>query len=177
MTLSDRLVVMRNGLVQQAGTPLEVCNNPVNMFVGRFLGSPSMNMIESTVGSRDGDAVLRTAGDACAITLGMVSGDALTVDRPLAIGIRPEDIVITPGHGAGLHATIEVIESMGSANVVYVHLGDQRIAITTPSTFSAAFDGPVALTLDLSKTHLFDPEMERWLTSIPTSPALVTPST
>ena len=51
MTLSDRLVVMRNGLVQQVGTPLEVYNNPVNMFVGRFLGSPSMNMIDSTVAS------------------------------------------------------------------------------------------------------------------------------
>ncbi len=164
MTLSDRLVVMRNGLVQQVGTPLEVYNNPVNIFVGRFLGSPSMNMVESTVASQDGVAVLQTAGGALSVTREMVSGDELTVDRPITIGIRPEDILIEPGHGDGIHATIEVIESMGSANVVYVRLGTQRIAVTTPPTFQGAFDDPVTLALDPSKTHLFDPETEQVLT-------------
>ena len=163
MTLSDRLVVMRNGIVQQVGTPLEVYNNPVNMFVGRFLGSPSMNMVDSTVASVDGAAVLQTAGGALPVTREMVSGDELTVDRPLAIGIRPEDIAITPGHGDGLHATIEVIESMGSANVVYARLGNQRIAVTTPPTFQAAFDDPVSLSFDPAMTHLFDPQTEHLL--------------
>jgi multiple sugar transport system ATP-binding protein len=163
MTLSDRLVVMRNGLVQQVGTPLEVYNNPVNMFVGRFLGSPSMNMVDGAVGSVDGAAVLQTAGGVLPVTREMVSGDELTVDRPLAIGIRPEDIAITPGHGDGLHATIEVIESMGSANVVYVRLGSQRIAVTTGPTFQAAFDDPVSLAFDPAKTHLFDPQTEHVL--------------
>ena len=94
----------------------------------------------------------------------MVSGSELTLDRPLAIGIRPEDIAITPGHGDGLHATIEVIESMGSANVVYVRLGNQRIAVTTPPTFQAEFDAPISLHLDMEKLHLFDPETEQVLT-------------
>jgi multiple sugar transport system ATP-binding protein len=164
MTLSDRLVVMRYGIVQQVGTPLEVYNNPVNMFVGRFLGSPSMNMVESTVASEDGAAVLQTAGGALPVTGAMVSGSELTVDRPLAVGIRPEDISITPGYGDGLHATVEVIESMGSANVVYARLGSQRIAITTPPTFSAEFDAPISLHLDMEKLHLFDPETEQVLT-------------
>jgi multiple sugar transport system ATP-binding protein len=160
MTLSDRLVVMRNGLVQQVGTPLEVYNNPVNMFVGRFLGSPSMNIIPATVGSADGNAVLRTAGGPLPVTGAMVAADQLSADRAVNIGIRPEDIVIAPGHDTGLHATIEVIESMGSANVVYARLGADRVAITTGPTFSAAFDDPVTLTLDPTKTLLFDPESE-----------------
>lgn len=160
MTLSDRLVVMRNGVVQQVGAPLEVYNNPVNLFVGRFLGSPSMNVIASTVGSRDGKAVLRTAGGDLPVTRDMVSGDALTVDRQLTIGIRPEDIVIAPGHGDGLHANVEVIESMGSANVVYARLGNERIAISTGPTFTAAYDDPVTLTFDPAKTLLFDPQTE-----------------
>lgn len=160
MTLSDRLVVMRNGLVQQVGTPLEVYNNPVNLFVGRFLGSPSMNVISSTVGSDRGNAVLQTAGGVLPVTRDMVSSDELTADRSLLIGIRPEDIGIAPGHGNGLHATVEVIESMGSANVVYARLGNERVAITTGPTFTAAFDDPVTLTFDPSKTLLFDPETE-----------------
>lgn len=160
MTLSDRLVVMRNGLVQQVGTPLEVYNNPVNLFVGRFLGSPSMNVISSTVGSDRGNAVLQTAGGVLPVTRDMVSSDELTAGRSLLIGIRPEDIGIVPGHSDGLHATVEVIESMGSANVVYARLGNERVAITTGPTFTAAFDDPVTLTFDPSKTLLFDPETE-----------------
>lgn len=160
MTLSDRLVVMRHGIVQQVGTPLEVYNNPVNIFVGRFLGSPSMNMIGSTVGSRDGNAVLRTAGGEVPVTRDMLSGDALTIDRPLTIGIRPEDIAIVPGHGPGLQATVEVIESMGSANVVYARLGEQRLAVTTAPTFTGAFADPITLNLDPAKTLLFDPNTE-----------------
>ena len=62
--------------------------------------------------------------------------------------------------GDGLHATVEVIESMGSANVVYARLGDERIAITTPPTFTAAFDDPITLTFDPAKTILFDPRTE-----------------
>ena len=163
MTLSDRLVVMRNGRVQQFGAPLELYNNPVNMFVGRFLGSPSMNMIDSVVGSVEGNAVLQTAGGALPVTRDMISGNELTVDRPIVIGIRPEDIAITSGHNGGLQATIEVIESMGSANVVYTRLGSQRIAITTDPTFTASFDDPVSLTFDPTKTHLFDPQTENHL--------------
>jgi ABC-type sugar transport system ATPase subunit len=154
---------MRNGIVQQVGTPLEVYNNPVNMFVGRFLGSPSMNMVDSTVASLDGAAVLQTVGGVLPVTREMISSDELTVDRPLAIGIRPEDIAITPGHTDGLNATIEVIESLGAANVVYVRLGSQRIAVSTPPTFSAEFDAPISLHLDMEKSHLFDPETEQVL--------------
>ena len=87
-------------------------------------------------------------------------GSELTIGQPLVIGVRPEDIVISPGHGDGLDATVEVIESMGASNVVYVRLGDERIAITTGPTYTAAFDDPITLTLDPAKTLFFDPETE-----------------
>lgn len=123
-----------------------------------------MNMIDSVVGSLDGNAVLQTAGGALPVTHDMVSDNELAVDRAIAIGIRPEDIVIASGHGDGIHATIEVIESMGSGNVVYARLGSQRIAITTDPTYTANFDDPVSLTFDPVKTHLFDPGTEQVLT-------------
>ncbi len=164
MTLSDRLVVMRNGLVQQVGTPLEVYSNPVNIFVGKFLGSPSMNFIDATIESDQGDAVLRTAGGAVPVTRSMAGSDELTIGQPLVIGVRPEDIVISPGHGDGLDATVEVIESMGASNVVYVRLAGTRVAVTTGPTFTSSYDAPVSLSLDMEKVHLFDPVSEQALT-------------
>ncbi|MGD9710926.1 MAG: ABC transporter ATP-binding protein, partial [Thermomicrobiales bacterium] len=158
MTLSDRLVVMRDGRVQQLGTPLEVYNHPVNMFVARFLGSPSMNFVPATVGSVDGSAVLQTAGGPVAVPAELVH--VLTAGQTVAVGIRPEDIAVAHGEGDGLRATIEVIEPMGSMNVVYVRLGGERIAITTEPTFWGQFGDAVVLTFDQGKIRLFDPETE-----------------
>lgn len=163
MTLSDRLVVMKNGLVQQVGTPLEVYNHPVNMFVARFLGSPSMNMVRGTVGSADGAPVLQTAGGGLPVPPRMVASDELTTGDAVTIGIRPEDIAIRHGAGDGLQATIEVIEPMGSLNVVYARLGEARLAITTEPGFWGQLDDPVTLTFAPEKTHLFAPETERAL--------------
>ena len=163
MTLSDRLVVMRNGVVQQVGTPLDVYNHPVNIFVARFLGSPSMNFVQGAVGSTDGAPVLQTAGGALPIPLEKASSDGISTGRSLAIGVRPEDIAIEHGTGDGLQATIEVIEPMGSLNIVYARLGDERVAITTDPTFWGQLDDQVTLTFDPEKTHLFDPDTEQVL--------------
>ncbi len=161
MTLSDRLVVMRDGRVQQVGTPLEVYNQPANMFVARFLGSPSMNFISGTVGSADGIPVLQTAGGTVGAPPDLTS--ALASSQEVAIGIRPEDISVAHGEGPGLRATIEVIEPMGSLNVVYARLGEQRIAITTEPTFWGQHGDKVNLTFSPEKTHLFDPASEHVL--------------
>jgi multiple sugar transport system ATP-binding protein len=160
MTLSDRLVVMKDGLVQQAGTPLDVYNHPMNMFVARFLGSPSMNFVQGTVGSENGTPVLQTAGGPLPIPAELASGNGITTGRTLAIGIRPEDIAIAHGAGNGLQATIEVIEPMGSLNVVYARLGKERVAVTTEPTFFGAFGDAVSLRFAEEKTHLFDVETE-----------------
>jgi multiple sugar transport system ATP-binding protein len=165
MTMSDRLVVMRDGHVQQVGTPLEVYNHPVNIFVARFLGSPSMNFVTGTVGSRDGRAVVETAGGTVAIPDRIIAAVGGLSGRDAVVGIRPEDIAISHGHGDGLHATIEVIEPMGSMNVVYASLGSERVAITTDPTFTGAFEDPITLEFTPEKTHLFDPQTEAVLTA------------
>jgi multiple sugar transport system ATP-binding protein len=163
MTLSDRLVVMRDGLVQQVGTPLEVYNHPVNMFVARFLGSPSMNFVQGIVSSANGSPVLQTAGGSLPVPANLASSDGITTGRTVAIGIRPEDLAITRGSGDGLQASIEVIEPMGSLNVVYTRLGEERVAITTEPTFWGGFGDAVSLGFAPEKTHLFDLESEQVL--------------
>ena len=131
MTLSDRLVVMRDGYVQQVGTPLEVYNQPANMFVAQFLGSPGMNFVPGVVSSADGQPVVRTAAGTVSLSGGAVATGDLVSDQSVAIGIRPEDIQIEIEDAGELSATIEVVEPLGSANLVYARLGDQRLAITT----------------------------------------------
>jgi multiple sugar transport system ATP-binding protein len=163
MTLSDRLVVMRLGRVQQVGTPLEVYNHPVNMFVARFLGSPSMNFVPGTVVSMDGAPALQTAGGMLPIDSRLASPDGFTAGRQVTIGVRPEDIGIQHGIGDGLQARIEVIEPMGSLNVVYARLGDERIAITTEPGFWGQLDDPVTLRFVPGKVRLFDPGTEQTL--------------
>ncbi len=82
----------------------------------------------------------------------------------MEIGIRPEDIGIAHGDtGDGLRATVVVIEPMGSLNVVYARLGDERLAITTAPTFWGQLGDPVTLTFAADKTHLFDPASEHVL--------------
>src|SRR5690606_6749294 len=128
-------------------------------FVARFLGSPSMNFVTGTVGSADGMPVLQTAGGSLPAPAHLANG--LSSGQDVTIGIRPEDIDITHGDaGSGLQASIEVIEPMGSLNVVYARLGDERLAVTTAPTFWGQHGDPVTLSFAAGKTHFFDPTSE-----------------
>src|SRR5581483_10191893 len=129
MTLSDRLVVMRDGEVQQVGAPLDVYNNPVNAFVARFLGSPAINLIPGRL-ERGGEGARFVANGLAIPLVGRLA--RLAADAPEAdviLGIRPEDMLIaTPDDG--FPARIDVIEPMGSLNVLYASAGPTRLVAT-----------------------------------------------
>ncbi|MBD0863734.1 sn-glycerol-3-phosphate ABC transporter ATP-binding protein UgpC [Gordonia sp. zg691] len=143
MTLGDRVVVLRGGYVQQIGTPQELYNNPTNVFVAGFIGSPSMNFlagrlgtdgIETAIGTialDDHRAVVSRAGDVGS------GGDVL-------IGIRPEHLEdaslvdpTTRGHGATFTANIDVLESMGSDIYAYFNIGSSRATSDALTELSA----------------------------------------
>jgi multiple sugar transport system ATP-binding protein len=157
MTLSDRLVVMRDGEVQQMGTPLEVYNRPANAFVARFLGSPSINLIEGELQSSDGVAVL--AGDGFRIPLPpqIAARGANVADRQVLLGSRPEDIVLSTD-GEGLAMRVDLVEPMGALNVIYGRLGTARLLATTPPAFSPAPGSEVMARFDPDRLHLFHRE-------------------
>src|SRR5438067_13412341 len=114
MTLGDRVVVMKNGWVQQVGEPLELYNNPTNRFVAGFLGSPAMNFVNVTVAEDNGALWVTNPGfrlklpDLCVGKLrGYVGGE-------LCLGIRPEDLRIAPGaDGMSFDVVVEVVERLG----------------------------------------------------------------
>lgn len=143
MTLGDRVVVLRNGYVQQIGTPQELYNNPTNVFVAGFIGSPAMNFLSGRLGSEgietaigtivldDHRAVVSRAGDVGS------GGDVL-------IGIRPEHLEdaslvdsTTRGHGGTFTANIDVLESMGSDIYAYFGVGSSRASSDALAELSA----------------------------------------
>src|SRR5438874_767743 len=119
MTLGDRVVVMKDGWVQQVGEPLELYNNPTNRFVAGFLGSPAMNFVNVTVAEDNGALWVTNPGfrlklpDLCAGKLrGYVGGE-------LCLGIRPEDLRIAPGaDGMSFDVVVEVVERLGSETLL-----------------------------------------------------------
>jgi len=163
MTLGDRVVVMKDGWVQQVGDPLELYNHPANKFVAGFIGSPGMNFAAMTI-ERDGDALwagnpgMRVrVPDAIVARLGPHAGRAAT------LGIRPEDLHIAgPADDAGycFDAHVEVVERLGSEILLDVSVGPSSMVASVPPTVRTKMHETIRLALDPERLHFFDAENE-----------------
>jgi len=162
MTLSDRVVVMRDGVVQQVGDPLTLYNHPHNLFVAGFLGNPPMNFIECEVAGENGQATLRTQQIVWPFSVPATEELFSVGQGEVILGIRPEDITVgLPGQLAeesSVPCTIEVVEHMGSLNIIYADIKGTRVIATTESDFSARSGDLARLALNTRKSHLFDPD-------------------
>jgi len=138
MTLADRVVVLRDGLIEQVGTPLELYDHPANKFVAQFIGMPSMNMIAA-------DAIPSYSAQ----TKGRLPKDGF-------LGVRPEGLKVHRGHGAGVPGRVDLIEALGADTLIHVDVGGiQLIARQNERTPLHAGDD-VGVELDPSVLHLFD---------------------
>jgi multiple sugar transport system ATP-binding protein len=158
MTLSDRLVVMKDGEIQQVGTPLDVYNEPANTFVARFLGSPAINLVPGNLRSENGTIRFEADGLAWLLPAKLAGSPALSSKAEVILGIRPEEIAIATHEGSGTLATIDIIEPMGSLNIVYASAGVTRVVATTPPDFFPSLGSRVWLQPQPEKMHLFDAE-------------------
>lgn len=162
MTLSDRVVVMKEGVVQQVGAPLELYDEPTNIFVAGFLGNPTMNFVNCQL-SREGDRVgLNSDGVRWPFTLPLTADvSALKGDR-VALGVRPEDITVAHKGQMAEHTcvpcTVEVVEHMGSLNIIYVNVAGRRLIATMETAFEARSGSEACIAINPSKVHLFSPE-------------------
>ena len=152
MTLADRIVVMRNGVIEQVGTPRELYETPANAFVGTFIGSPRMSLLAAT---RDG-AEFGVAGSG-SIRL----PDAPETSRNVMLGVRPDAMHLGPDGGTeGLEAEFEYAEYLGNEAYVYARLGDgTRISLKGDTRDSTHSPGDrVRLLPDPAEIHFFDSE-------------------
>ena len=167
MTMGDRIVVMKDGFMQQVDIPQNLYDRPDNMFVAGFMGSPPMNFVEVVLQKEEG---YRLTFGACSMALPgeKIQEEALApyVGKKVIFGIRPEDVhdeeaFLHKVGGAHAWADVEVVERMGAET--YLHLQCEGNALTArvePSSQAKAGDRcPIAF--DLSRMHLFDPESEQ----------------
>jgi multiple sugar transport system ATP-binding protein len=148
MTMADKIVVLRAGVIEQAGAPLELYNNPRNLFVAGFIGSPKMNFLPAQAQGNANE--LQVAGDR--MSLNRAAGGATT------LGIRPEHISVTPGAGTRLAAVrVDLVESLGGQTVVYATTADgQALTIVLEGQRQFALGSNIETFIDPARVHLFD---------------------
>ncbi|MCE7987878.1 MAG: ABC transporter ATP-binding protein [Caldilinea sp. CFX5] len=174
MTMSDRVVVMNRGVVQQVGTPLEVYNLPNNEFVAGFLGSPAMNFIPCQV-QQSGDAVAISAeGFHWVLPLRgeRAAGERVLKNRErlqgkLTLGIRPEDLALVTNaaeNSATIPCRITLAEHMGASNLLIVQVGKQQLTVAAPADFYLPPGSNAALVVNPAKVHFFEADSGRNVT-------------
>ena len=157
MTMSDLVVVMNEGVVQQIGTPEEVYARPANLFVAGFIGTPPMNLLPA----RNEGGRLTVAGAALPVT---VPADA---PADLILGVRPQDVTMAqPGEPGTIPGKVWVVELIGSERLIEVEIAPKvRVTAEVRASHKAALDEAVAVRPDPGHLHLFDPTTGRSLTA------------
>ncbi len=166
MTMGDRIVVMKDGLIQQVDTPQNLYDDPCNVFVAGFIGSPQMNFIDGTL-QKDAKGFFVQIGDD---RLYMdASKDTSKLDaytgKAVKLGIRPEDIkddeaFLTEHPDAVLDTTVDVSELMGSEVYLYLAYGEARLTARVAPDTKSKTGAAIKVAADMRKAHLFDPETE-----------------
>ncbi|MGQ3213057.1 MAG: ABC transporter ATP-binding protein [Shinella sp.] len=153
MTLADRIVAMHAGIVQQVGTPLDLYDQPANLFVAGFIGSPGMNFFEGRYVVSDGKAVLRLENG---VTLPVDQRAGIESGSVATLGIRPEHVVLSD-QGA-LEATVDLIEPTGFGIIMHVTIHDIPLKIFTLDRSMLNPGLKVRVNLPLERLHLFGSE-------------------
>ena len=153
MTMADKIVVMRGGHVEQIGSPLDLYDNPANVFVAGFIGSPSMNFVPSrSTGAR---IETETGEDIGPVPKGVAAGHAVIA------GFRPEDIRLSD---TGIPARVGLIEPTGAETQITLRVGDAPIVFTTRDRITLSPGEMVHFVIEPNKLHCFDAETQNNLT-------------
>ncbi len=166
MTMGTRIVVMKDGIVQQVDTPSNLYNKPVNLFVGGFIGSPQMNFVNALL-SKESDGVYASFGDnKIKIPEGKVT-EELThyFGKEVILGIRPEDLhddeaFIANKPDAVCSAYVEVTEMMGSETYLYLQIAGEQFTARVNQRSTAKLGDTIKVAFETNKLHIFDKDTE-----------------
>jgi multiple sugar transport system ATP-binding protein len=155
LSLGDRIAVMRSGAIVQVGDPIEVYDNPVDTFVGGFIGAPPMNFLDGTVAASNGATTFRIGDESLHAPRALASYDG----KPTTLGIRAESI--EAGRAAGddsVAVTVDVVEPLGSALLLTTRLAGQELKVQTPTTFEVRAGDTVHLRFPPEALRFYDSE-------------------
>jgi len=169
MTMADKIVIMKDGLIHQIDTPLNVYNNPVNLFVAGFIGSPAINQFRGRI--EDENNALTFIADSFKVPVPSQFRDPLKshIGKNVIMGLRPEDIydaeydsmAETP---VNLTVLCDVVEPMGNEYVVYLSTGESTIIARLDPKKLPQVEQDLKISFDMKKMHFFDPETQDCLT-------------
>ena len=155
MTMADKIVVLRDGRVEQVGAPLELYHNPVNQFVAGFIGSPRMNFLNAKVLQMDGSKA----------TLELTGGEqfTMTLDRPVTVGdvllmgIRPEHLEVDSTSDVNIPLKVDVVEALGGSTFAYTqYAGEDQVVVVTDGSHIIPRGKTITASFKLEHVHLFD---------------------
>ena len=173
MTMGSRIVVMKDGVMQQVSTPQDLYQNPVNRFVATFIGSPSMNMLENSILTyKDGHAYITFGNEEENATIPLPDALGLKPEvkayegKKVIMGVRPEhihdeDIYLKELPQYQFTATVDNVEPLGNETNLFLVLGGQSMTARVEPTSTAKMGDKVTVTLVADRIHLFDPDTEK----------------
>jgi multiple sugar transport system ATP-binding protein len=167
MTMGHRIVVMKDGVIQQVATPQQIYNHPANMFVASFIGSPAMNFLHGQLVEDGGKIYFRAPELNIELPEGRYKQlrDAGVVGREVVFGIRPENIhdegfYFETFPNATIGASAEVVELMGHEMYLYLNVGGQTVTARVNTRTDVHVGSNVKLAFDMNKYHIFNKETE-----------------
>ena len=168
MTLGTRIVVMKDGVIQQVDTPQNLYEKPQNKFVAGFIGSPQMNFLDGTVSVKDDVAYVEVAGSSIALTAEkskkLIAGGY--AGKTVTIGIRPENVSVgTDASEGALDAEVNVYELLGAEVYLYLSINGEAVTARVPSSTAAKVGDKLKAVFDVDKIHVFDKETEQVITN------------
>jgi multiple sugar transport system ATP-binding protein len=171
MTMGSRIVVIKDGIVQQVDTPMALYNHPANRFVASFVGTPRMNFWPVKLSTEEG-GMLRIGKRRLGLRGSMPESLARLCERELILGLRAEDAPLAESAGsprfcAEIRATVDVIEPLGSETLLYWNLEGVTATSRVPSGMEISVEQEIPLLLNLGLAHYFDPESGKTLLSQP----------
>jgi multiple sugar transport system ATP-binding protein len=161
MTMADRIVVMHDGVIEQIGTPLELYDQPDNLFVAQFIGSPAMNIVQGTLRRTNGSAHVETA-DGVRWPLGAGAG---ADGQPVTYGVRPDHLELAPNAERGVPGEIVVVEPTGSETELVVKIGAAQVVVEAHGRATVRPGDKVTFAVNPSNVHLFDQTSGQRLTA------------
>lgn len=159
--MATRIVIMKDGYIQQIGAPIDIFNHPVNKFVAGFIGSPAMNFFPATY--QDGKVTFVT-GQKLTIPADLIKDK--TIPEKVIFGIRPEDIHEGDGYHASLYpdaifdAKVILAELLGNEYYVHTNFAFQDVIARFPSEHQLSPKDDIKFAMNLERCHLFDPQSE-----------------
>ncbi len=170
LTMGTRIVVMKDGIMQQVDSPSELYNHPVNMFVAGFIGSPQMNFCDAVIANEDGKICVKFGSNTIELAPEKAAKAEAYVGQTVVMGIRPEDLYddadsLAKYADSKVSAAVEVTEMMGAETYLYLVIDGMNFTARVKADSDAKINTTINIAIDPEKIHLFNKETEQVITN------------